>query len=104
MKLRHEPLDVATIFEFRIAVGGSSAHRNTLVRIEHDGIEGLGEASPSHYYGENRALVEAALDAWAPHLGDDPFAVDAIVARLHGVLREHRAAHAAVEMALHDWI
>ena len=77
---------------------------NTLVRIEHDGIEGLGEAAPSHYYAETPEMVEAALAAWAPVLGDDPFALDAIDARLDGVLESHGAARAGLEMALHDWI
>jgi L-alanine-DL-glutamate epimerase-like enolase superfamily enzyme len=104
MRLVHEPLDLETEFEFRIAVGATKGHANTLVRIEHDGIEGLGEASPSAYYGESRPLVEAALDAWAPRLGDDPFALDPIERRLTGVLRGQNAAHAALEMALHDWI
>src|SRR5437016_5627220 len=104
MKLRHEPLPLETAFEFRISTGGRRRYDNTLVRMSHDGIEGLGEASPSHYYGESRVLVEAALEEWAPHLGEDPFALDAIERRLHDVLRGHGAAHAAIEMALHDWI
>ena len=104
MRLRHEPLDLTTTFEFRIAVGASHGHANTLVRIEHEGVEGLGEASPAHYYGENRPLVEAALAAWTPCLGDDPLALDAIERRMHDVLRGHGAAHAAIDMALHDWI
>ena len=104
MRLTHEPLRLETAFEFRISVGASRAHANTLVRIEHDGITGLGEASPSHYYGENSRLVEAALETWAPHLGEDPFALEAIEQRLWDVLRGHGAARAALEMALHDWI
>src|SRR5262245_3948268 len=104
MRLTHEPLPLETVYEFRISVGASSAHANTLVRIEHEGITGLGEASPSHYYGESQRLVEAALDTWAPHLGADPFALEAIESRLWNVLRGHGAAHAAIEMALHDWI
>ena len=104
MHLRHERLDLETIFEFRIAVGASRGHANTLVRLSHDGIEGLGEASPSHYYGESRPLVEAALAEWAPCLGEDPFALDAIEQRMFAALRGNRAAHAAIEMALHDWI
>jgi len=67
-------------------------------------VTGLGEAAPSHYYGENRALVEAALDTWAPHLGDDPFALDPIFERLDTVLQQNGAAHAAIDMAFHDWI
>ena len=105
MRLRHEPLDLATRFEFRISsLGARKQHRNLLVRIEHDGLEGLGEAAPARYYGENRELAQAALDAWAPHLGEDAFALEALGARLDGVLRGQSAARAALDMALHDWI
>ena len=104
MQLRHEPLDLATAFEFRIAHGVRRGHANTLVTLEHEGIEGWGEASPSHYYGETRELVEAALATWAPHLGEDPFAFDAIDARLHAVLQGHGAARAGIDSALHDWV
>ncbi len=104
MRLRHEPLDVATRFTFRIAHGARTGHANTLVRIEHDGIEGIGEASPSHYYGETRGTVEEALNTWGPVLGDDPFALDAIEERLDHALAPNNAARAAVDMALHDWI
>ena len=104
MRLTHEPLDVQTAFEFRIAHGSKQGHANTWVRIEHDGVEGWGEASPSHYYGEDRAMVEHALGAWGTVLGDDPFALDAMHARMDRVLEGHDAARAAVDMALHDWI
>jgi L-alanine-DL-glutamate epimerase-like enolase superfamily enzyme len=104
VKLRTQALDVHTTFEFRIAVGARSYHDNTLVTLEHEGIEGWGEASPSHYYGETRPIVESALATWAPHLGDDPFDLEGIERRLHGALQGHHAAHAALDMALHDWI
>lgn len=104
MRLVHEPLHVETAFEFRIAHGAKRGHENTLVRIEHEGVTGLGEASPSHYYGETPRMVEAALDAWAEVLGDDPFALAAIERRMRDRLRGHGAAAAAIEMALHDWI
>ncbi len=104
MRLSTERLDLATAFEFRIAHGGVRGHENTLVRLEHQGLEGLGEAAPSHYYGESRALVEEALRVWAPHLGEDPFAFDAIERRLDEVLEGQRAARAGLESALWDWI
>ena len=104
MRLAHERLDLATRHEFRIAHGTSRTHDNTLVRLEHEGVTGLGEAAPSHYYGQNRAIVEEALDAWAPQLGDDPWDLDGIDARLATVLAGNRAAHAALDAALHDWI
>jgi len=104
MRLRHEPLDLVTTYEFRIAVGARKSHENLLVRIEHEGIEGIGEAAPSRYYGESRALAQAALDTWVPLLGDDPFALEALERRLSATLKGQWAARAALEMALHDWL
>ena len=104
MRLRHEPLTLETVFEFRIAHGAKRGHVNTLVTLEHDGVTGLGEASPSHYYGETPALVPAAIEALAESLGDDPFALEAIERRWFHALRGNGSARAAVEMALHDWI
>ena len=104
MRLRLEPLQLSTRFAFRIAHGARQAHENTLVHLEHDGLEGLGEAAPSAYYGESAALVREALTAWSAHLGDDPFAFEAVAARLDGVLHGHGAARAALDMAMHDWI
>jgi L-alanine-DL-glutamate epimerase-like enolase superfamily enzyme len=105
VRLRHEPLDLETRFEFRISsMGARRRHENLLVRIEHEGLEGLGEAAPSRYYGESRALAAAALEAWAPHLGEDPFALEALGARLDAVLEGQWAARAALDAALHDWI
>lgn len=105
MRLTHEPLALETTFEFRIAHSGARLGReNILLRLEHNGLTGLGEAAPSHYYGENRAIVEQALDAWQDVLGDDPFALEAIFSRLDARLQGCGAARAALDMALHDWI
>lgn len=104
MRLDVELLELRTRYEFRIAHGAHRNYRNVLVRLEHDGITGLGEGSASHYYGESYDSMRGALAAWAPLLGDDPFALDAIEARLDGVLMGNHAARAALEMALHDWI
>jgi L-alanine-DL-glutamate epimerase-like enolase superfamily enzyme len=104
MRLSHESLTIETVFEFRIAHGSRRGHENTLVRLEHDGLVGLGEASPSHYYGETPAIVRAALELWSAELGEDPFALDSIAARLEAKLEGVGAARAAIDMALHDWI
>ena len=104
MRLTHETVELQTRFDFRISHGSHRVYRNALVKIEHQGITGWGEASPSHYYGETPSLVDLALDTWAPVLGDDPFALDAIAERMKHTLHGHGAASAAIEMALHDWI
>ena len=103
MRVSVERLDLPTAFEFKTAHGAEQGHVNTLVRIEHDGIEGWGEASPARYYGESPELVEQALALWIPLLGEDPFALEAIERRLDQALDGQRAARAALESALWDW-
>ena len=80
-------------------------HANTLVRIEHDGIEGMGEASPSHYYGENRPLRRGRRSTrWAPRSATIRSRSTRSRRRLDDALQGHGAARAAIDMALHDWI
>jgi L-alanine-DL-glutamate epimerase-like enolase superfamily enzyme len=104
VRLDVERLELKTRYEFRIAHGAHREYRNVLVRLEHEGITGLGEGSASHYYGESFETMRVALAAWAPLLGEDPFALDAIEARLDATLMGNGSARAALEMALHDWI
>jgi L-alanine-DL-glutamate epimerase-like enolase superfamily enzyme len=68
------------------------------VEIEHDGASGYGEAAPSERYGETAETALAFIEE-IDHLGDDPFAVDEIMARLPA--REF-AARAGIDAALHD--
>ena len=105
MKLKVQPLDVSTQFEFRgISHGAKRAHANTLVTIEHDGIIGIGEASPSHYYGEDRPLCHRGARDVAGPTRRRSVALDATEARLDEALHGQWAARAAVDSALHDWI
>jgi L-alanine-DL-glutamate epimerase-like enolase superfamily enzyme len=68
------------------------------VEIEHDGVSGHGEAAPSERYDESADSALAYVhEAGDP--GDDPFALDEILARLPA--REF-AARAAIDAALHD--
>ena len=59
---------------------------------------------PSELYGQTLESTEAALTTAAGLLGDDPFAVEPILARLRGPLDAQRAALDAVDAALHDWV
>src|SRR5262245_4622734 len=69
------------------------------VEIRHDGVSGYGEAAPIDRYAET---VESATD-WlaeaAQLLGDDPWALDEIHARLPA---GQQAARGALDAALHD--
>jgi L-alanine-DL-glutamate epimerase-like enolase superfamily enzyme len=69
------------------------------VELRHGGVVGRGEAAPIERYGESAASARAYVEEHADALGDDPFALEEIEARLPP--REH-AARAALDAALHD--
>jgi L-Ala-D/L-Glu epimerase / N-acetyl-D-glutamate racemase len=69
------------------------------VEIAHDGVTGHGEANPIERYSESAESALAYVEEHADVLGDDPFALDEIEARLP---RREFAARAAIDSALHD--
>ncbi len=89
---------------FDTAVAQRSDKETLWVRISHEGVEGWGEAVPMDTYGQTLASAESALTAMGPLLGGDPMKVEEIVARLVTEFDVQRAAVAAVDAAIHDWI
>ncbi len=77
-----------------------------LIELEHDGIVGLGEAVPSSLYGQSLESSEATLAAVRDGrlLGDDPFAIEPVTARLRAGFDGQRAALDGLDAALHDWV
>jgi L-alanine-DL-glutamate epimerase-like enolase superfamily enzyme len=69
------------------------------VELKYDGVSGFGEAAPIERYGESAASALAYVEEHAPLLGDDPFALEEIEARLPA---GQNAARAALDGALHD--
>jgi L-alanine-DL-glutamate epimerase-like enolase superfamily enzyme len=86
---------------FVISRGASDEAEVVVVEIRHDGVSGYGEANPIERYDESAASALAFLEGAEELLGDDPFALEAIGARLEERPGEH-AAKAAVDAALHD--
>jgi L-alanine-DL-glutamate epimerase-like enolase superfamily enzyme len=108
MLIHTHPLDLELRQPFKIA-RGSAQHiaSNLLVEVEHGGWTGIGEAGPdsSGYYGETRATMQAAIDEFAPLLGDDPMLIEDILAALDTRLHHgHLAAKSALDMAIHDLV
>jgi L-alanine-DL-glutamate epimerase-like enolase superfamily enzyme len=104
MKITHEVVSLRTTHPFVIARGGTSEYRVVLVRVtDGDGAEGIGEASPSRFYGETADTVPGALAQFAPVLEKaDAWSIEAIEAELTRVIRYNAAAKSAVSGALHD--
>ncbi len=84
---------------FVIARGAQDTADVVEVEIVHDGVSGFGEAAPVARYYESAESALAYLRAAAPLLGDDPWALDEIHARLPA---GEQAARSAIDAALHD--
>ena len=87
---------------FVISRGASDEAEVVDVEIRHGGVSGFGEAAPIERYSESAESAQAfALEAADLLYGMDPFAFEAIEARLRERPGEH-AAKAAIDAALHD--
>jgi L-alanine-DL-glutamate epimerase-like enolase superfamily enzyme len=84
---------------FVIARESSDEDDVVQVELRHDGVSGFGEAAPIERYDESPASALAYLEGNASVLGDDPFALEEIEARLP---EGENAARAAIDAALHD--
>jgi L-alanine-DL-glutamate epimerase-like enolase superfamily enzyme len=69
------------------------------VGVTCSGVRGYGEAAPIERYGESVESARAYVEEHAELLGDDPFALEEIMARLP---QREFAARAALDGALHD--
>jgi len=94
MKLHWEPITLILRTTFRVAHGASDQRHNVLVYLD----DGVGEAAAVPYYGETQDGIIEYLKS-VPDLGDDPFDMDAVLARRPA---GSRAARSAIDEALHD--
>jgi L-alanine-DL-glutamate epimerase-like enolase superfamily enzyme len=90
------PLELPLVHRFTIARSSEAVARTVLVRMHWNGIDALGESSPSERYGETVASVIAALDACRP--GNDPYALETLLAGRSPAVR------CGLDIALHDCI
>ena len=97
MKLTARIATVRLAETFTISRGSEDEADVVQVEVAHEGVSGFGEAAPIERYDESAASALAWLDG--VELGDDPFALDEIAARLPP---GEQAARAAVDHALHD--
>ncbi|MCW2977736.1 MAG: catB [Actinomycetia bacterium] len=90
-------LDLAETFV--ISRGARDTEDVIEVTLTCSGVRGFGEAAPIERYDESHDSALAYIEEHAELIGDDPFAIEAIMARLPA--REY-AARAAIDAALHD--
>ncbi len=103
MRITTEPFDLHLRTTFTIATSSTNVRHNLLVRVD----EGLGEAPIVPHYHETPQGVMDYIAQVAPLLGDDPFQLEDILARLrpaHTGGPTSAAGYAAIDVALHDLI
>jgi L-Ala-D/L-Glu epimerase / N-acetyl-D-glutamate racemase len=84
---------------FVIARSASDTEDVVQVELTHSGVRGHGEAAPVDRYDESAQSALAYVQENGAYLGDDPFAIDDVLARLPA---KEYAARAALDAALHD--
>ena len=105
MRLHLQPFTVHKRFALTISRGTTAQTTNVWVRVEQDGIEGWGEASPFSVGGaQTSETLVASLEAIAPHLTAlTPFD-HGPVERLMTQVNLPSAACNALDVAMHDWV
>jgi L-alanine-DL-glutamate epimerase-like enolase superfamily enzyme len=89
---------------FRIARGAADKETVVAVELEHAGVTARGEGAPVDYWGETPDGMCEAIEAdGAALLGEDPFAGEAIRARL-AAWDGPQGAKMALDGAAHDWV
>jgi L-alanine-DL-glutamate epimerase-like enolase superfamily enzyme len=86
---------------FTIARESTDEAEVVWIEVRHNGVSGFGEADPIERYSESAASALAFVEGHAGLLGEDPFALEEIGARLAAIPGE-QAAKAALDAALHD--
>ncbi len=86
---------------FRIARESRDWEDVVQVELRHGGHVGRGEAAPIDRYDETPESAVAFIEEHGALIGDDPFALEEIGARL-GDVPGDQAAKAALDAALHD--
>lgn len=92
--------------QLRHAFGVAGNTRTTtpvvIVRLQHDGFVGYGEASMPPYLGESHQTVMRFLQKLNLQQFNDPFLIDDILSYTQNVEAGNYAAKAAIDIALHD--
>jgi len=106
MQICAELFTVHKRFPLTISRGTTAETTNVWVRVEQDGIEGWGEASPFSLgnHRQSTQMLQEALQQVAPMLSAfSPLERQSIALMLQQA-QIPSAAQAALDMALHDWL
>jgi len=102
MKISHARVRLELRHTFRIARSADEFRDSVIVRLEDEGLEGLGESAPSPRYGQSADSAERALAALDTALLEPAGHIEDILDRVAERLMGEKAALAAIDIALYD--
>lgn len=104
MKIDVERLELTPHHPFRISRETQRARGVVVIEMTWEGITGLGEASPSPYYGETVESVLSALERTRTHIDGEPDDLRKRIASgdLRDALDRHASLRAALDISLWD--
>lgn len=104
MKLSYIPYTLLFRHPFRIAHGMRTSTPVMIIRLEHEGITGYGEASMPPYLGESHETVKSFLEKAKPIIEKhaDPLSFRKLLCEIDLLAENNTAAKAAIDIALHD--
>jgi len=104
MKLQFSPFDLQLIHPFTVSVYSRTTTPIVILKLEHEGVVGLGEASMPPYLGETQQSVMEFLAKIDLEHFKDPFQSEEILAYVDSLAEGNYAAKAGFDIALHDLI
>jgi L-alanine-DL-glutamate epimerase-like enolase superfamily enzyme len=105
MELTSSRIPLRLLSAFRTSRATRTDKETLWVKITHKGTVGWGEAAPVDTYHQTLESAEAAVRAMAPVVAPaSPLDLEALLDDLLARFDDQRAAVAAVDAALHDWI
>jgi L-alanine-DL-glutamate epimerase-like enolase superfamily enzyme len=104
MKLSFYQFDLKLRHTFTISRSSRDTSTVVIVELQHDGLTGIGEASPSRRYDETVATVKDFLSKVDLSKFHDPFQLESILEYVGSLAPGNTSAKAALDIALHDWI
>jgi L-alanine-DL-glutamate epimerase-like enolase superfamily enzyme len=102
MKLQFYPFDLEFIHPFTVSVHSRTRTPIVILKLEHDGVVGIGEASMPPYLGETQQSVMEFLSKIDLEPYKDPFQIEEILCYIDSLDEGNNAAKAGFDIALHD--
>jgi L-alanine-DL-glutamate epimerase-like enolase superfamily enzyme len=104
MNLHFSPFELQLVHPFKVSVHSRTTTPVVLLKLEHDGVIGLGESSMPPYLGESQQSVMQFLSKVDLRPFENPIEIDAVLSYIDSIEAGNNAAKAGFDIALQDLV